>query len=110
NVARDVVGVGIDPKARVVELALEAQAVVDGDFAGQEDHCEAATGCPERRRGAEAPGLHQVREVRRQRFAAVEAGEILLCMIGDGGGLRLRERLPLLARRERREGELDLLT
>ena len=75
DVARGVVGVGVDPQARAVELLLQPQRVIDDDLAGQEDH---------RQRVAERPRLDRVGELRLQLLAAVELGELHAGVVADG--------------------------
>ena len=55
DVARDVVAVGDDPEAALVDLPLEPQGIVDDHFAGEEDHGQIV---------AEAPGFDRVRDMR----------------------------------------------
>ena len=85
NVAGDVVGVGIDPNAAGIEFALQAERIVDHDLAGQEDHRELV---------AEAPGLNHVGQRGLKRFAAIEAGEVFLCVVGNVGAGVLGAGLP----------------
>ncbi len=86
NVARGVVRVAMHPQARAVGLALQAQAVVHDDFAGQEDQREVC---------AEMPGLNEIREFGGQGFAAVETRQVLLRMMGNLLCLVCGERFPL---------------
>jgi len=97
DVAGDVVGVGGDPEASAVELALEAEGVVHDDLAAEEHHGEV---------GGEGPGLDGVGEGGRRGFSAFDAFEPTTGVVADdarGGGAFL----PLVAGEVGLEGDGD---
>ena len=63
DVAWDVIAVGDDPDAALIDFPLEPEGIIDDHFAGKEDHGEIV---------AEAPGLDRVRDMRFEGFAAIE--------------------------------------
>ena len=74
DVARRVVGVGVDPNAIAIELPLESQRVIDHHFARQKHH---------RQLVAEAPGLDGIIEPGLQRLTSSESGELHPGVIAD---------------------------
>jgi hypothetical protein len=99
DVAGDVVRVGADPDARAIQLALQAQGVVDDDLSAEEDQGELL---------AEAPRLHGVAQLGRERLAALEAREVLAGVVAEGAGVARGALGPLLPCRMSVERERDL--
>ena len=91
DVARSIVGIGVDPDAAWVELALQAQRVINHHLARQED---------QRQLIAECPGLYRIANFFHERLALVEAGQLHASVIADCAPL-FGFLLPLLARGQR---------
>ena len=98
DVARRVVGVGVDPNPVAVELPLEPQRVVNHHFARQKHH---------RQLVAKAPGLDGVIEPGLQRLATSQTRELHPGVIADRVGA-LGQALPLGLGRRRAEREIHL--